>query len=183
MGRQKNKGLLFFLGGARSGKTAAAEAKAIHIAENTGQIPYYLATGQAFDDGMKDRIERHKALRADRFSTIEEPLDLAASIQAIDAVNAVILIDSLGIWLTNMMMAKKDWQTPLTELLNVIAHGDNQVILVSDDVSGGIIPENAMARQFRDELGLINQQVAAAATEVIYVIAGISTLIKGKQSS
>lgn len=183
MGQQKNKELLFFLGGARSGKTAAAETKAVLYAEKCGQKPYYLATGQAFDDGMKARIERHKALRADRFNTIEEPLDLAAAIQNLDTASAVILIDSLGIWLTNMMMAEKEWQTPLAELLKVIAHGDHQVIIVSDDVSGGIIPENSMARQFRDEMGLINQHVAAAATEVFYVIAGISTLIKGAQSS
>jgi len=183
MGQQKNKGLLFFLGGARSGKTAAAEARAVQEAEQTGDKPFYLATGQAFDDGMKARIERHKALRADRFHTIEEPIDLAAAIQAMVSKDKVILIDSLGIWLTNIMMAKKDWQTPLTELLEVIGHGDHKVILVSDDVSGGIIPENAMARQFRDEMGLINQHVAAAATEVYFVIAGLSTQIKGNQTS
>ncbi len=183
MEQQKNKDFIFFLGGARSGKSAAAEARAIQDATNTGNKPFYLATGQAFDDGMKARIKRHKAMRADHFTTIEEPIDLAGAIRAIDATKSIILIDSLGIWLTNLMMAEKDWQTPLEDLLEVMVHGDHGFVLVSDDVSGGIIPENAMARQFRDEMGLINQRIAAAASEVFHVIAGIPTLIKSEKTS
>ncbi|MEC8727480.1 MAG: bifunctional adenosylcobinamide kinase/adenosylcobinamide-phosphate guanylyltransferase [Pseudomonadota bacterium] len=167
-----------YLGGARSGKSAAAEHCAITLAAPTGQLPFYLATGQAFDDEMKERITRHKDLRKDRFKTIEEPIDLAAIITSLEQSNSVILIDSVGIWLTNMMMAEQDWQDPLDQTIDAIKTGRHQAIFVSDDVGGGIVPENAMARQFRDHIGLINQRLASEAKDVTFVVAGIETRIK-----
>ena len=167
-----------YLGGARSGKSAAAEHCAMTLAAPSGRLPFYLATGQAFDDEMKQRIARHKDMRKDHFQTIEEPIDLATIIQSLDTDNSVILIDSIGIWLTNLMMAEKDWQEPLDQVFQAIKHAGHHVIFVSDDVGGGIVPDNAMARQFRDQIGLINQRLAGESNRVTFVIAGIETHIK-----
>lgn len=176
------QGITLYLGGARSGKSMAAEHCALTLAADTGQLPYYLATGQAFDDEMKARIARHKDLRQGQFQTIEEPVDLARIINSLahqtDCKNSIILIDSVGIWLTNLMLAEKDWSEPLDETIAAITDGGHHAVFVSDDVGGGIIPENAMARQFRDHMGLINQRIASAAKHVYFVIAGIETKLK-----
>lgn len=176
------QGITLYLGGARSGKSMAAEHCALTLAADTGQLPYYLATGQAFDDEMKARIARHKDLRQGHFQTIEEPVDLARIINSLayqtDSKNSIILIDSVGIWLTNLMLAEKDWSEPLDETIAAITDGGHHAVFVSDDVGGGIIPENAMARQFRDHMGLINQRIASAAKHVYFVIAGIETKLK-----
>ena len=167
--------IICFLGGARSGKSALAETRALAEAERAKKPLIYLATAQVDDDAeMLARIERHKTTRAPEFQTIEEPLYLTQAIKTHE--NAVILLDSVGIWLGNMMRGEQDWRDELEALLAIPA----TLILVSDDVSGGIIPDNALARRFRDEMGLINQQIAATANEVIYVTAGIATHIKGK---
>ena len=167
--------IICFLGGARSGKSALAETRALAEAERTKKPLIYLATAVVDDDDaeMLARIERHKTARAAEFQTIEEPLYLAQAIKP--HADAVILLDSVGIWLGNMMMGELDWRDELEALLAFPA----TLILVSDDVSGGIIPDNALARRFRDEMGLINQHIAATANEVIYVTAGIATHIKG----
>ena len=170
--------IICFLGGARSGKSALAETRALAEAERSKKPLIYLATAVVDDDAeMLARIERHKTARAAEFQTIEEPLYLAQAIKPHE--NAVILLDSVGIWLgnmmSNMMMGEQDWRDELEALLAIAP----TLILVSDDVSGGIIPDNALARRFRDEMGLINQQIAATANEVIYVTAGIATHIKG----
>ena len=166
--------IICFLGGARSGKSALAETRALAEAERSKKPLIYLATAVVDDDAeMLARIERHKATRAPEFQTIEEPLYLAQAIKT--HADAVILLDSVGIWLGNMMMGELDWRDELEALLAIAP----TLILVSDDVSGGIIPDNALARRFRDEMGLINQQIAATANEVIYVTAGIATHIKG----
>ena len=172
--------IICFLGGARSGKSALAETRALAEAAQSKKPLIYLATALVDDDDaeMLARIERHQSTRAAEFQTIEEPLYLAQAIKTHE--NAVILLDSVGIWLgnmmSNMMMGEQDWRDELEALLAIRA----TLILVSDDVSGGIIPDNALARRFRDEMGLINQQIAATANEVIYVTAGIATHIKGK---
>lgn len=170
--------ITLYLGGARSGKSAAAEQNALALASNSGQLPFYLATGQAFDDEMEKRIARHKDMRKDRFETIEEPIDLAGIIQSLNRKNSIILIDSIGIWLTNLMMLEKEWQVPLDQAFVAIKDGEHEAVFVSDDVGGGIIPDNPMARQFRDAIGLINQRIAYEADQVTFVIAGIETRIK-----
>ena len=166
--------IICFLGGARSGKSALAETRALAEATHSKKPLIYLATATAHDDTeMLARIERHKTTRNPQFQTIEEPLYLAQAIKP--HAGGVILLDSVGIWLGNMLLAEQDWRDGLDALLAIAP----TLILVSDDVSGGIIPDNALARRFRDEMGLINQQLAAAANEVIYVTAGIATHIKG----
>ena len=166
-----------YLGGARSGKSAAAEHCAITLAATRGQLPLYLATGQAFDDEMKERITVIKTCGKTVLKP-EEPFDLAAMITSLEQSNSVILIDSVGIWLTNMMMTEQDWRDPLDQTIDAIKTGRHQAIFVSDDVGGSIVPENAMARQFRDHIGLINQRLASEAKYVTFVVAGIETRIK-----
>ncbi|NDA08268.1 MAG: bifunctional adenosylcobinamide kinase/adenosylcobinamide-phosphate guanylyltransferase [Alphaproteobacteria bacterium] len=141
---------LLALGGARSGKTAFAEAEALALAGD--KRPFYLATGQAFDAEMEDRISRHRALRQDRFNTIEEPLDIAS--------------------------VEKDRQAAFDDLVAAIDETEASVILVSDETGLSIVPENRMAREFRDDIGLLNQRVAAVVDRVALIVAGLPMILK-----
>ena len=167
---------MLILGGVRSGKTDYASTLALAEAE---QKPHYLAVAEPLDNEMKSRIERHRQARADMFHTIEEPLDLATAITPLPD-HSVILIDSLGMWLNNLMMAKMDWPEPLEALTSQIAEGKHRAIFISDEVGLGIIPNNAASRGFGDELGLINQRVASIAETVVFIVAGIPMIIKGQ---
>ena len=171
------------LGGAGSGKTAWAEAAAVGIAAQSpsskqGSKPVYLATGQATDEEMKARIERHRKLRADRFSTIESPLEIA-SIIAERGAGEVLLIDSIGTWIANLMHAEADIDAAFDGLLEAAEGCSGSCVFVSDETGMGIVPENAMARSFRDRIGLLNQRLAEAAGQVVLVVAGIPLTIKG----
>ena len=171
----KQKSISLTLGGARSGKTAFAEAESLARAGEAK--PFYLATGQAFDSEMKDRIDRHKKIRADRFETIEEPLDLAGTIAALPP-GRVMLVDSIGTWITNLILAEKNIDAGFEDVLNALEKCNGHVVIVSDETGLGIVPDNAMARQFRDHIGMFNQQVAAIANRVVLVVAGQPLIIK-----
>ena len=171
----KQKSINLTLGGARSGKTAFAETEC--LAGAGAAKPFYLATGQAFDDEMQDRIDRHRKIRADRFETIEEPLDLAGPIAALPA-GRVMLIDSIGTWITNLMLAESDIDAAVEDVLDALGKCPGHVVIVSDETGLGIGPDNAMARQFRDHIGMFNQQVAAMANRVVLVVAGQPLIIK-----
>ena len=163
------------LGGARSGKTAFAETEALRLSGN--MRPVYLATGQAFDAEMEERISRHRKLRQDRFDTVEEPLDIASVIRTHGA-NDVILIDSIGTWITNLMLADRDRPGAFDDLIAALDDTRASVILVSDETGLGIVPENRMARDFRDDIGLLNQRVAAMADKVVLMVAGLPMMLK-----
>jgi adenosylcobinamide kinase / adenosylcobinamide-phosphate guanylyltransferase len=166
----------FVLGGARSGKSSFAQK----LAEaNTGEL-IYIATAQAFDDEMTDRIARHKADRGPRWQTVECPIDLAQAIAANDGVGKVILIDCLTLWLTNLMLGDHDVQAATKGLIDTMASSAGQIILVSNEVGQGIVPDNALARRFRDEAGWLNQSMAAATNDVWFVIAGLPQQLKGQ---
>ena len=170
------------LGGARSGKTAWAEAAAIGLAERSGgppggAKPLYLATGQASDKGMEARIERHRELRGDRFTTIEEPADVAGVIAGRGAGD-VLLIDSVGTWITNLMLAGTDVGAALAGALAAAEACPGTCVFVSEEAGLGIVPDNPMARSFGDHLGGFNQRLAALADRVVLVVAGIPTTIK-----
>ena len=167
--------VILVLGGARSGKTAYAEATALAMAGSTK--PFYLATGQAFDDEMQRRIDRHREIRADRFDTLEEPHDIAHLIQGL-APDRVMLIDSIGTWITNLMMQEEDMDTVFTSTVNAVQQSAGHVVIVSDEIGLGIVPENAMAREFRDHIGMFNQKVADLANRVVLVVAGQPLIIK-----
>ncbi len=178
------KTITLALGGARSGKTSYAETTALNLAaeknkdvNNNGKKAIYVATGQAFDDEMAARIARHRDIRADRFITIEEPLDLAA-VLARHGAGDVLLIDSIGTWLTNHMIAESNMEDVINGLISALTATTATVVLVSDEVGMGIVPEGAMSRAFRDHIGMTNQRVGMIADTVAFLVAGLPMMVK-----
>ena len=170
------KTITLALGGARSGKTDYAERHALSLAED-GRIAVYVATGQAFDEEMAARIKRHQHLRSDRFQTVEEPLDLVQTLASFDE-NHIVLIDSIGVWITNHMIAEHNLDTVIDQTLSALAETKASVVLVSDEVGMGIVPEGAMSRAFRDHIGMMNQRVGQIADTVAFLVAGLPMMIK-----
>jgi adenosylcobinamide kinase/adenosylcobinamide-phosphate guanylyltransferase len=161
------------LGGARSGKSRFAES----LARRHGGPKTYLATAEAMDSEMAARIARHRTEReADGWTTVEAPLDPAP---AIAVAEGLVLLDCVTVWLGNLMHYQMDNSTAVADLAAALATTHAEVILVSNEVGLSIVPENAMARRFRDEQGLANQRLAAMAQEVYLVVAGIPMKIKG----
>lgn len=175
MSQQKH--ICLALGGARSGKSDFAEKTALTMAQNNSLKAIYVATGQAFDDEMKARINRHLDRRDKAFATLEEPLDLVSVLSRHDHRH-VLLIDSIGVWITNLMINDKDVTKIMAETLTALAETTASVVLVSDEIGMGIVPENAMSRQFRDHIGLMNQDVAGLADKVAFLVAGIPMIMK-----
>lgn len=161
------------LGGARSGKTA----RALHLAR-----PYaprtYIATGEARDDEMRDRIARHRADRGPGFLTVEEPLDIVSALTHADGRGAGIVVDCLTLWLSNLMERGRSPEDEARKLVNSFRSLQATVVLISNEVGSGIVPENALARAFRDEQGRLNQTVAAAADRAELVVAGLPLHLK-----
>lgn len=164
------------LGGARSGKSRFAEASAIE----SRLEPHYIATGRAFDDEMRARIAQHKADRADDgWTTHEEPLDLVEALQAHAAPGRVLLVDCLTLWLTNLMMDTRDIDAAGDALAAFIPQAKGRIIFVANEVGLGIVPDNAMAREYRDHAGRLHQKVAASADTVYFIAAGLPLKMKG----
>ncbi len=164
---------LFVLGGARSGKSRYAQARAEADAKGIDGSLVFVATAEAFDDEMRSRIAQHRADRDGRWRTVEAPRDLPAVIDALSGKRAVVLVDCLTLWLSNLLLAGADLAQAATALCAAIGRFDGRLILVSNEVGWGIVPDNALARQFRDEAGRLNQVVAAAADEVVLIAAGL----------
>lgn len=165
------------LGGARSGKTAFAESLAIR----SGRKPAYLATAEALDAEMRDRVESHKAGRGERFATLEEPLALPEALITASKKHDVILVDCLTLWITNLLMANEDVSTAVSELgATLVQLKSTKVILVSNEVGLGIVPDNAMARTFRDLAGAAHQRLAGICDDVYFVVAGLPMTVKGE---
>lgn len=165
---------LFVIGGARSGKSRYAQARA----EATGLAPVFIATAQAFDEEMRDRIARHQADRGMEWETVEAPLDLAEAIKLHASAERVVLVDCLTLWVTNLMLGDHDIPAAVRALLAAITIAEGTIILVSNEVGFGIVPENQLARRFRDEVGFLHQSMAACAEEVQLVYAGINLRLK-----
>jgi adenosylcobinamide kinase/adenosylcobinamide-phosphate guanylyltransferase len=165
---------LLVLGGARSGKSRYAQTRA----EAFDLELVFIATAQAFDDEMRDRIVRHRVDRGPRWRTVEEPIDLVEAIVANSNPRALVLVDCLTLWTSNMMLGHHDLTKCCQKLSNVIATATGPLIFVSNETGLGIVPDNALARQFRDHAGWINQVVAAAVSEVVMTIAGIPLLVR-----
>ena len=164
------------LGGARSGKSRFAEG----LCCDSGLEKHYLATGRAYDAEMQARIARHQQDRAAAgWITHEEPEALAQMIATIDAPGRVLLVDCLTLWVTNLMMAEADIEAECTALSQIVGRLQAAVVFVSNEVGLGIVPENAMAREFRDHAGRLHQQIAAVAQEVYFVAAGLPLKMKG----
>ena len=165
------------LGGARSGKTGFAE----RLAMGAGLSPAYLATAETLDAEMRERVESHRRQRAGRFETIEEPLALAAALERAAAdQHDVILVDCLTLWISNLLGAGRDVAAAVEELATTLARIDqSRVILVSHEVGLGIVPDNPLARTFRDLAGSTHQRMAEICTDVYFVIAGLPMTLKG----
>lgn len=163
--------LTLVLGGARSGKSRLAEA------EITALPPPWLhvATAEARDAEMEARIARHRARRGEGWQGIEAPFDLAASLRA---ASGPVLVDCLTLWLTNHLLAGSDLVAETDRLEAALAARRFPVWLVSNETGLGIVPENALARRFRDEAGLLNQRMAALADRVLFVAAGLPLRLK-----
>lgn len=156
-----------FLGGARSGKSRLAQA----AAENLPGPLHYLATAEAHDDEMAERIARHRSDRDDRWHTIECPLRLPEAVGAVG--DGVILIDCLTLWLSNVMLGDHDVAARADDLLAAIRATRLPLIVVSNEVGLGIVPDYPLGRAFRDAAGRLNQQVAAAMDTSLFVVAGM----------
>ena len=165
---------LLVLGGARSGKSRYAQARAEAL---DGDL-VYIATAQPLDDEMEDRIARHRADRGARWSTLDVPLDPTAAIRAQAAPGRVLLVDCLTLWTSNLMFAERDLDAETEALATAVAEARGPLILVANEVGLGIVPDNALARRFRDAAGRINQSVAAAANEVQFLAAGLPLRLK-----
>jgi adenosylcobinamide kinase/adenosylcobinamide-phosphate guanylyltransferase len=165
---------ILILGGARSGKSGFAEELAGAM---QGEF-LYIATAQALDDEMTDRIARHRAGRGDHWHTVECPIDLPAVLKEIAHANSVILIDCLTLWLSNLMLVDHDIAAARSALVETIMSSAGTILLVANEVGQGIVPANALARRFRDEAGWLNQAVARAADDVWFVTAGIPQQLK-----
>ena len=165
---------LFVIGGARSGKSRYAQARA----EAAGSAPVFVATAEAFDDEMRERIARHRADRDARWSTVEAPRELPTAIDALSGNGAVVLVDCLTLWVSNLLLADADIERAGKQLCEAIARFDGTLILVANEVGLGIVPDNALARAFRDAAGQLNQSVAATAAEVVLLTAGLPLTLK-----
>jgi adenosylcobinamide kinase/adenosylcobinamide-phosphate guanylyltransferase len=168
--------IILVLGGARSGKSSFALKKA-------GAIPgrkAYIATAEPLDDEMKDRIERHRQERGSAWDTLEEPLRIADMIRTASGKYGVLLVDCLTLWLTNLLSRDNNVEDAMDDFLNslLLTSHSSRFFIVSNEVGMGIVPDNALARRFRDLAGRMNQEVAAIADEVYLVTAGIPLRIK-----
>lgn len=163
------------LGGARSGKSRFAE----DLVKAAGGQAHYIATGRAWDDEMRERITHHRDRRGEEWITHEAPVDIVSVLREIDAPDNVVLIDCLTLWLTNLMMEEADIEAAFSLLEQHIGKARARLIFVSNEVGLGIVPENRMAREFRDHAGRLHQRVAAIAGEVYFIAAGLPLKMKG----
>lgn len=166
--------LTLVVGGARSGKSAFAEG----LVTGSGRPRRYIATAEAWDDEMRERIARHREGRGSQWTTVEAPLDLSAALSDASADEAV-LVDCATLWLTNHLLADHDLAAETSQLLSTLSACRAPVVIVSNETGWGIVPENRLARRFRDEQGRLNQRLAAVADLAVTVIAGLPLVLKG----
>ena len=163
------------LGGARSGKSTFAQRRAT----TSGLEVVYLATAQAGDAEMVERIARHRAARPSDWGLVEEPLALATALRTHAAPDRCLLVDCLTLWLSNLLAAGDDALTAETQaLMTALPTLPGYLLLVSNEVSQGIVPANPLARRFRDEAGRLHQTVAERCDRVSFVIAGLPLTLK-----
>lgn len=172
---------ILITGGARSGKSTLAERKAL---QPCGRA-IYIATARIYHDDseMIDRIAAHRARRNDEaWQTREAPIDLAAALRESDG-GAPRLVDCLTLWLTNLMLDDADWRAEIDVLIQTIAEQTAPVVLVTNEVGSGVVPENKLGRAFRDAAGQMNQVVAEVCDEVWLAVAGYPMKVKPNDSS
>jgi adenosylcobinamide kinase / adenosylcobinamide-phosphate guanylyltransferase len=164
--------VVLVFGGARSGKSRFAESLA-------HQPAHYLATAQAFDEEMRERIAAHKLQRGIHWVTHEVPIDLVGVLQSLDVPGNFILVDCLTLWLSNLLLAEMDCEAATDNLVDHLQKARSRVVVVSNEVGLGIVPDNKLARRFRDVQGIANQRVADVALNVVFMAAGLPLILKG----
>ncbi len=167
--------LTFVLGGAASGKSSFAE----QLVVSSGKKRVYLATSQVFDDEMKNKVRKHVAQRGAGWETIEASLDLSNALGRLGA-DQICLIDCATMWLSNNLLAENDLEKAQAELLEAVQNCPAQILIVSNEVGHGIVPDNALARKFREAQGRLNISLAAQADLVVQVTAGLPLVLKGQ---
>jgi adenosylcobinamide kinase / adenosylcobinamide-phosphate guanylyltransferase len=170
------KEIILITGGARSGKSSYAEQRAREL----GPRRLYIATAEAKDAEMRQRIEEHKRRRGKEWVTIEEPIELAETLLAQRAQTDCALVDCLTLWMSNLLLQydRRFVEEKVGQLLETASRLDFHLVFVTNEVGSGIVPDNPLARQFRDLSGWANQRIAAAANEVLLVVAGIPMIVK-----
>lgn len=163
------------LGGARSGKSRFAE----QLCRDSGLNLHYIATGRAWDAEMEARIAAHRADRGPDWTTHEAPIGLVEALAAVDDPGAVVLVDCLTLWVTNLMMEERAGAEEFEALARAVATAKSRIVLVSNEVGLGIVPDNKMAREFRDHAGRLHQRIAEVAEQVYFVAAGLPLKMKG----
>lgn len=163
------------LGGARSGKSVFAEG----LITESGLSPVYIATSHIYDDEMQARVDAHKARRGPEWTTVHAPDTLEKAIEEYAVSGNGVLVDCLTLWITNLMMAQAPIGTRFDGLLKTLASIKSPVVLVSNEVGLGIVPDNKMARDFRDHAGRLHQEIAAVSKQVYFVAAGLPLTMKG----
>ena len=171
---KKEFNTMLVFGGARSGKSAYAQ----ETAEQMRPSQLYVATAEAYDDEMRDRIQLHQDARGTTWTTLEESLNIADVIRNETRPNRVVMIDCLTLWLSNIMGKGLDLKKEYALLSDSLQQAQGPVILVSNETGFGIVPENALARQFRDEQGRLNQVMAKVCDKVVLVVAGLPLFLK-----
>jgi len=164
------------LGGARSGKSAFAE----QLARRSAPRRIYLATATPGDGEMQARIAHHRIRRGDGWITLEEPLELTQTLALKSAHDCVVLVDCLTLWLSNIMHAERGPETEIQQLVEWLSQAAHPVVLVSNEIGLGLVPETPLGRRFRDAQGRLNQAVAAVVTNVVFVAAGLPLRLKGQ---
>jgi len=165
--------LTLVLGGARSGKSRFAE----DLVTGLPAPWHYIATAQALDDEMRARIAQHRARRAAGWVTTEVPIELAPALEALPEGRPV-LVDCLTLWLSNLILAGRDAEAEADRLAATLARPRGSWVVVANEVGLGIVPENPLARRFRDAAGRLNQRAAAAADRVVLTVAGLPVEVK-----
>jgi adenosylcobinamide kinase/adenosylcobinamide-phosphate guanylyltransferase len=177
---EDNFRVALILGGTRSGKSRYA----LNLAEQRSGPRLYLATAEAGDAEMAERIARHRRERGEAWDTQEVPLELAEALAAAQGKYRVILIDCLTLWLSNLLVGGRGGaglEAATARLMAVLGSGSTPMILVSNEVGWGIVPDNPLAREFRDEVGLLHQRLGEVADMVVLVVAGLPLILKSPQ--
>lgn len=164
------------LGGIRSGKSVFAE----NFVLASNKEPVYLATAEIFDDEMRNRVQKHRSRRDVRWTNIEQSIDILSILERFHNSDKIVLVDCLAQWLGNLMHHQHDVGNAITSLVAGLETIDCEVVFVANEVGLSIIPENKMAREFADYSGQLNQAIAAIASDVYFVAAGLPLKLKGR---
>lgn len=165
---------ILITGGARSGKSLRAETLAL----SSGLSPLYVATAQAFDGEMSKRIAQHQERRGDDWQLVEEQIDLPGVLGKKSSQHTVLLVDCLTLWLSNLMFGERDIERDTDRLCHALLEVSGPVVLVTNEVGLGIVPDNKLSRDFRDHQGRLNQRVAEVVDAVEFVVAGQPVQVK-----